>query len=54
MVMDGATGEALAVGDGDRGRNEAYAEIGLHSIAVDLDGNGLQKSWRDEQSTMRQ
>ena len=27
MVMDGATGEILALGEGDKGRNEAYAEI---------------------------
>ena len=42
-IVDGSSGELLATGDGDRGRNEAYAEIGLHSIALDLDGDGQQE-----------
>ena len=43
MVMDGATGEVLAIGEGDQGRNEAYAEIGFHSVALDMDGDGNQE-----------
>lgn len=43
MVMDGATGEMLALGEGDQGRNKAYAEIGFHSVALDMDGDGNQE-----------
>ena len=43
MVMDGSTGEKLAIGDGDQGRNQAYAEIGFHSVALDMDGDGNQE-----------
>ena len=43
MVLDGATGDVLAVGEGDQGRNRAYAEIGFHSIALDMDGDGNQE-----------
>lgn len=43
MVVDGATGDVLAVGEGDQGRNKAYAEIGFHSVALDMDGDGNQE-----------
>ncbi len=43
MVLDGETGETLAIGEGDQGRNRAYAEIGFHSVALDMDGDGTQE-----------
>jgi hypothetical protein len=43
MVLDGASGDMLAMGQGDQGRNKAYAEIGFHSVALDMDGDGNQE-----------
>ncbi len=43
MVLDGESGEVLAMGEGDQGRNKAYAEIGFHSVALDMDGDGNQE-----------
>ena len=43
MLLNGADGSLLGQGQGDKGRYEAYVEIGLHSIAVDLDGDNIQE-----------
>lgn len=40
-LLNGEDGSLQGEGQGDEGRNWAYAEIGTHAIAVDQDAAGL-------------
>ena len=42
-IMSGVDGHTIAKGSADQGRNLAYAEIGMHSVPVDLDADGYQE-----------
>ena len=42
-IMNGSTGDLIAKGSADQGRNLAYVEIGMHSVPVDLEADGYQE-----------
>ena len=42
-IFRGLTGDIRAVGEGDVGKFDAYAEMGMNSIIVDLDVDGVQE-----------
>jgi hypothetical protein len=43
VIIRGSTGEIRFTGQGDKGRFEAYTEIGLNSIVSDINMDGLQE-----------